>query len=275
MSDGLGFRITAEGCAWVCDGCGKEFPSGGTLHLCDAKLPEEYARLRASIATLEADLKNEHTGRMLHEDLHDRWRTRATELEALLATANEKARYCADETKQALVDLAASREREAAAEKELEIVRSADSERNEKVERKLADLKASRERWLAEMSKHSVARSQLKASQEREARNERQAEVATLGLEGAARRIAQLGTDLAAERERSAALALIIAKEHGPDYVPSHDLEAILAAHDAEVERKAKALEGYLGYLDQGSGSELAWPELRRRIAALKAEGGQ
>ena len=56
MSDGLGFRITTEGCAWVCDGCGKEFPSGGTLHLCDAKLPEEYARLRANIATLEADL---------------------------------------------------------------------------------------------------------------------------------------------------------------------------------------------------------------------------
>ena len=59
MSDGLGFRITAEGCAWVCDGCGKEFPSGGTLHLCNAKLPEEYARLRANIATLEVDLAAE------------------------------------------------------------------------------------------------------------------------------------------------------------------------------------------------------------------------
>ena len=52
MSDTLGFRITADGCSWVCADCGKEFPLGGTLHLCEAKLPEEYRQLREQIATL-------------------------------------------------------------------------------------------------------------------------------------------------------------------------------------------------------------------------------
>ena len=52
MSDTLGFRITADGCSWICADCGKEFPASGSLHLCEAKLPEEYRQLREQIATL-------------------------------------------------------------------------------------------------------------------------------------------------------------------------------------------------------------------------------
>jgi DNA repair exonuclease SbcCD ATPase subunit len=52
MSDTLGFRITADGCSWACPDCGKEFPTGDSLHLCEAKLPEEYRKLREQIATL-------------------------------------------------------------------------------------------------------------------------------------------------------------------------------------------------------------------------------
>ena len=52
---------------------------------------------------------------------------------------------------------------------------------------------------------------------------------------------------------------------------------AILTRVRAEAKRvgAVEALKEYLGYLDPGHGGELAWPELRRRIAALISERDQ
>lgn len=89
-SNHLGFTITADGCAWVCADCGKEFPLGDTLHLCEAKLPEEYRKLREQIAALTRERDEEQRGRMLHESLHASWRDRCEEARRERDEAREK-----------------------------------------------------------------------------------------------------------------------------------------------------------------------------------------
>ena len=120
-------------------------------------------------------------------------------------------------------------------------------------------------------------------------------------------RIATLEADLAVERERSAALAATVSAVYGvleniQELNPSnydHDQvcdlnskmveawlcveggehEVILAAHDAEVARKAKveALEAYRSWMwESGYPDETEFMrEALRRIAALNAEGGK
>ena len=70
MSDHLGFKIAADGCSWICADCGKEFPLGGTLHLYEAKLPEEYRKLREQIATLT----RERDEALAALDVYEQWR---------------------------------------------------------------------------------------------------------------------------------------------------------------------------------------------------------
>ena len=88
MSDSPILTVDSTGSYWRCLQCGQQFVSDPERHQCPALVDHRLAAL-----------------------------------EAQLATANEKARYCADETKQALEDIAAERERSAALAVRLRILR--------------------------------------------------------------------------------------------------------------------------------------------------------